>query len=35
MSGIKIVPIFGGEEIIKQIRALKGGAQIVVGTPDV
>ncbi len=33
MSGIKIVPIFGGEEIIKQIRALKGGAQIVVGTP--
>ena len=33
MSGIKIVPIFGGQEIIKQIRALKGGAQIVVGTP--
>lgn len=33
MSGIKILPVYGGQEIIKQIRSLKGGVQIIVGTP--
>lgn len=32
MNGIKILPIYGGQEISKQIRSLKG-VQIVVGTP--
>ena len=31
--GIKILPIYGGQEIGKQIRSLKGGVQIIVGTP--
>ena len=31
--GIKTVPIFGGQPIERQIRALKGGAQIIIGTP--
>ncbi len=33
MSGIKILPVYGGQEITKQIRSLKNGVQIVVGTP--
>ena len=33
MHGIKILPIYGGQEISKQIRSLKGGIQIIVGTP--
>lgn len=33
MHGIKILPIYGGQEISKQIRSLKVGAQIIVGTP--
>ncbi len=33
MHGIKMVPIYGGQDITRQIKALKGGAQIVVGTP--
>lgn len=33
MHGIKMVPIYGGQDIIRQIKALKGGAQIIVGTP--
>lgn len=33
MAGIKILPVYGGQEIIKQIRSLKGGVQIIVGTP--
>lgn len=33
MSGIKILPVYGGQDIVKQIRSLKGGVQIVVGTP--
>ena len=33
MHGIKVLPIYGGQEISKQIRSLKGGIQIVVGTP--
>lgn len=30
---IKVVPIYGGQQIDKQLKALKKGAQIVVGTP--
>lgn len=33
MHGIKMVPIYGGQDITRQIRALKDGAQIIVGTP--
>lgn len=33
MSGIKVLPIYGGQDIVRQIRALKDGAQIVIGTP--
>lgn len=33
MSGIKTVPVYGGEPIYKQITELKRGAQIIVGTP--
>ncbi|SET60206.1 DEAD/DEAH box helicase [[Clostridium] polysaccharolyticum] len=31
--GIKILPIYGGQDITKQIRSLKGGVQVVIGTP--
>lgn len=33
MHGIKVLPIYGGQDIVRQIRALKDGTQIVVGTP--
>lgn len=33
MSGIKILPIYGGQDIVKQIRSLKSGTQVVIGTP--
>ncbi len=33
MHGIKVLPVYGGQEITKQIRSLKGGVQIVIGTP--
>ncbi len=33
MHGIKILPIYGGQDIVKQIRSLKGGVQIIIGTP--
>lgn len=33
MKGVKTVPIYGGAPIDRQIRALKMGAQIVIGTP--
>lgn len=33
LHGIKILPVYGGQEIYKQIKNLKGGVQIVVGTP--
>ncbi|MCQ2979521.1 MAG: DEAD/DEAH box helicase [Clostridia bacterium] len=33
MQGVKIVCVYGGEEITRQIRDLKGGAQIIVATP--
>lgn len=33
MHGIKVVPIYGGQDIVKQIRSLKDGTQIIIGTP--
>lgn len=33
MHGIKAIPIYGGQDISRQIRALSQGVQIVVGTP--
>lgn len=32
MHGIKVLPIYGGQDIVKQIRSLKSGTQIVIGT---
>jgi ATP-dependent RNA helicase DeaD len=32
-TGLKVVPVYGGQPIDRQFRALKAGAQIVVGTP--
>jgi len=32
-AGFKVLPVYGGEPIQKQIRALETGVQIVVGTP--
>lgn len=33
MTGIRVLPVYGGQEIYKQITALKGNIQIIVGTP--
>lgn len=33
LHGVRILPVYGGQEIFYQIKALKGGVQIVVGTP--
>ena len=33
VHGIKVLPIYGGQDIVKQIRSLKSGTQIVIGTP--
>ena len=33
MHNVKMVPIYGGQDIGRQIKALKGGVQIIVGTP--
>ena len=33
MSSVKVLPIYGGQEISKQIRSLKSGVQIIIGTP--
>lgn len=33
MHSIKILPVYGGQDIVKQIRGLKDGTQIIVGTP--
>ncbi|MCD8019387.1 MAG: DEAD/DEAH box helicase, partial [Clostridiales bacterium] len=33
MPSVKVLPIYGGQEISKQIRSLKAGVQIIVGTP--
>ncbi len=32
-AGLRVVPVYGGQPIDRQFRALKQGAQIVVGTP--
>lgn len=31
--GIRLLPVYGGQDIGQQIRALRGGVQIIVGTP--
>lgn len=33
MHGVKVLPIYGGQDIARQIRALKDGTQIIIGTP--
>lgn len=33
LPSIKVLPIYGGQEISKQIRSLKSGVQIIIGTP--
>ncbi len=33
MSGIKVLAVYGGQDISRQIKALSAGVQIVVGTP--
>jgi ATP-dependent RNA helicase DeaD len=33
MHGVKILPVYGGQEISKQIRSLKSGVQVIIGTP--
>lgn len=33
IHGLKVIPIYGGQEIVKQIRSLKAGTQLIVGTP--
>lgn len=33
MSDIKVLPVYGGQEIVRQIKSLKAGVQIIVGTP--
>ena len=32
-TGLRVVPVYGGQPIDRQLRALQNGAQIVVGTP--
>jgi len=33
MHGVKVLPIYGGQEIGRQIRSLKDGIQVIIGTP--
>lgn len=33
VHGVKILPIYGGQDITKQIRSLKAGVHIIIGTP--
>ena len=33
IHGVKVLPIYGGQDINKQIRSLKGGVQVIIGTP--
>ena len=33
MHGVKVLPVYGGQDITRQIRALSQGVQIIVGTP--
>lgn len=32
-KGLRVVPIYGGQSIERQIKALKNGAQVIIGTP--
>lgn len=33
MHGVKVLPIYGGQEIGRQIRSLKDGVHVIIGTP--
>ena len=33
LHGVKILPVYGGQDIVRQIKALKAGTQVVIGTP--
>lgn len=33
MHGVKVLPIYGGQDIGRQIRSLKDGVQVIIGTP--
>lgn len=33
MHGIKVLPVYGGQEIVKQIKSLKAGVHVIIGTP--
>ena len=33
MHGIKVLPIYGGQDSVRQIKGLKDGTQIIIGTP--
>lgn len=33
MHGVKVLPIYGGQDISRQIRSLKDGVQVIIGTP--
>ena len=33
LHGIKVLPVYGGQDIVKQIRSIKSGTQVVIGTP--
>ena len=33
IPGIRVLPVYGGQDITRQIRSLKNGVQIIVGTP--
>ena len=33
LHGIRVLPVYGGQDITRQIKALKGGATIIIGTP--
>src|SRR5215212_2156257 len=33
MGGVRVLPVYGGQPIGQQLRRLRGGAQVVVGTP--
>lgn len=33
MHGVRVLPVYGGQDISRQIKALKGGVQVIIGTP--
>src|SRR5690606_38449983 len=33
LKGFHVLPVYGGQDMVGQLRALKRGAQVVVGTP--